>query len=86
MRQKQVVCNLISMCFDKRNLGYNKNKLYKYLGYSSRDMLNFNFPEKGMGLVSLSHFVDDFSKKWLSYYILLTDQISLYDYHYISRY
>ena len=51
------------MYFDKLKLGYNKNKLYKYLDYSSRDMLNFNFSEKGMGLVSPSHFVDDFSKK-----------------------
>ena len=26
-------------------------------------MLNFNFPEKALGLVSPSHFVDDFSRK-----------------------
>ena len=26
-------------------------------------MLSFNFPEKGLGLVSPPHFVDDFSRK-----------------------
>ena len=44
-------------------MAYNKNKLYKTLGYLSRDMLNFNFSEKGLGLVSPPHFVYDFSKK-----------------------
>ena len=44
-------------------VGYNKNKLYRTLDYWSRDMLNFNFPEKGLGLVILPHFVYDFSKK-----------------------
>ena len=43
------------------NLHYNKNKLYKSLNYWSRDMQNFNFPEKGLGLVSRPHFVYDFS-------------------------
>ena len=45
------------------NLAYNKNKLYKTLDYWSRDILNFNFVEKGLGLVSLSHFAYDFSRK-----------------------
>ena len=40
-------------------------------------MLNFNFPEKGLGLVFPPHFVDYFSKKRFLCYILLTDQISL---------
>ena len=44
------------------NLEYNKNKLYKTLGYSSKDMLNLNFPEKGLGLVSSAHFVYYFSR------------------------
>ena len=61
------------------NLSYNKSKLYKTLDYWSRDMFNFNFLEKGMGLVSLPHFVHDFSKKWFSWYIQLTDQILLSD-------
>ena len=45
------------------NLEYNKNKLYKTLDYSSRDMLNFNFLEKGLGIVSPPNFVHDFSRK-----------------------
>ena len=45
------------------NLAYNKNKLYKTLGYWSRGMLNFNFSEKGLGIVSPSHFVHDFPRK-----------------------
>ena len=50
-------------------------------------MLNFNFSEKGHGLVSLPHFVYDFSKKKsLSCHNLLTDQISLSDCLYSSRY
>ena len=44
-------------------MAHNKNKLYKTLGYWSRDILNFNFSEKGLGLDSTSHFVYDFSGK-----------------------
>ena len=42
-------------------------------------MLNFDFLEKGQGIVSLPHFVYDFSRKMFSYYTLLTDLISLPD-------
>ena len=45
------------------NLTYNKNKLYKTLDYASRDMINFNFSEKSLGLVSPPHFVYGFSRK-----------------------
>ena len=45
------------------NLAYNRNKLYKTLDCWSRDMLNFNFSEKGLGVVSPSHFQYDFSRK-----------------------
>ena len=45
------------------NLQYNKNKLYKTLDHSSRDMVNFNFLEKGLELVSPPHFEYDFSRK-----------------------
>ena len=48
------------MAFD---LGYNENKLYKILDYWFRDTLNFNFPEKGVGVVSPPQFVYDFSRK-----------------------
>ena len=43
----------------------NKNKLYTTLGCRSRYMLNFDFLEKSLGIVS--------------FYFLLTDQISLSD-------
>ena len=39
-------------------LAYNKNKLYKRW---SRDILNFDSFEKGLGIVSPSYFVYDFS-------------------------
>ena len=50
-------------------------------------MLNFNFPGKGLQLVSLPPFEYDFFKtKCFSCYILLTDQISLSDYLYFLRF
>ena len=49
-------------------------------------MPNFNFPETGLGLVSLPYFVYDFSRKIFSCYILSTDQISLSDCVYFWRY
>ena len=66
---------------------YNKNKLYKTLDYCSRDMLNFYLLEKGMELVSRSHFEYNFSRKlFLIVSHLLTDQISLSDCLYYSKY
>ena len=47
-------------------------------------MLNFDFSEKGLGIVSPSHFVYNFSKKNISQ--ILTDQISLPDCLYFLRY
>ena len=58
-----MVCSLVSVYFDSLNLQYNKNQLYKTLSYLSRDMLNFNFPEKGLGLLSPPDFLYDFSRK-----------------------
>ena len=49
-------------------------------------MLNINFLEKGLVLVSSPHFVYDFSRKFFSCYILSTDQISFSDCLYFSRY
>ena len=46
-------------------------------------MLIFNFSEKGLEVVSPQNFVHDFS---IPCYILLTDQISLSDCLYFSRY
>ena len=46
------------------NLAYNKNKQHKSLfDYWFRDMLNFDFLEKGLGIVSPPHFVYDFLRK-----------------------
>ena len=64
------------------NLAYNKSKRHKTFGYWSRDILNFDFSEKGLELVSQPCIVYDFSKKCFSSSILLTDQISLPDYLY----
>ena len=44
-------------------LAYNRNKLFKTLPYWSIDMLNFDFLDKGLGIVSRAHFVYDFSTK-----------------------
>ena len=51
----------------------------KTLDYWSRDMFSFNFSGKGLGLASQPHFMHDFSKKCFSCYILLTNQISFFD-------
>ena len=44
-------------------LTYSKNKLYKSLDYWSRDILNFDFLEKSLGIVSPPYFLYDFSTK-----------------------
>ena len=44
-------------------MAYNKNNLCKTVDYCSGDMLNFNFLEKGLRLVSLPHIKYDFSRK-----------------------
>ena len=58
-----MVCSLVSITFDSPQLGKQLNKIYKTLEYWSRDMLNFDFLEKGLGIVFLTHFVYDFSRK-----------------------
>ena len=67
------------------NLPNSKSKLYKSLGYWPRDMLSFNFSEKGLGWVSQPHFVYDFSRKMSPMLHSITDQISLSDCLYFSR-
>ena len=59
----QPVCSLVSIYFDSPQRAYNKNKLYKTLGYWSWDMLKSEILEKGLGIVSPPHFVYDFWKK-----------------------
>ena len=45
------------------NLLHNKNKQYKTLDFWSRRMLNFDFLEMGLGIVSPVHFVYVFQEK-----------------------
>ena len=42
-------------------------------------MLNHDYLQKGLGIVSPPHFLYDFQEQCFSCYILLTDQISLPD-------
>ena len=49
-------------------------------------MFNFIFLEKGLRIVSPQYFVYDFQEKCSSYYILLTNQISLSDCLYFLSY
>ena len=44
-------------------LVYNRNKLFKTLHYWPRNMLNFEFLDRVLGMVSPVHFVYDFSRK-----------------------
>ena len=50
----------ISIAF---KLAYNRKELFKTLHYWSWDMLNFDFLDKDLGIVSVAHFVYDFSTK-----------------------
>ena len=65
MRKKQMLYTLFSIYVDNLQLAYNINKLHKTLGYWSRDMLNFDFWEKDLGVVSPPHSVHDFLRKML---------------------
>ena len=59
-----MVCILVLIYFDSPQFRIQlKKKLYKTLDYCSRDMVNLNFPEKALGLVSPPHFVYNFSRK-----------------------
>ena len=59
IRQKQLVCSLISLCFNSPI----KINCIKLQDYWSRDIINFDFLEKGLGIVSPPYFVYDFSTK-----------------------
>ena len=45
------------------NLAQKKKKMYKTFDYWSRDMLNFDFLEKGLGIVPPLYFMYNFSGK-----------------------
>ena len=64
-------------------LSYKKSKVYKTLDYWSRDLLNFNFSGNSFSTTFCVWF---FQKNCFSCYIVLTDQISLPDCFYFSRY
>ena len=53
---------LLSIYFDSPQLGI-QYKLHKTLHYWSGDMLNFDFLEKDLEVVSRPHFMYDFSRK-----------------------
>ena len=57
-----MVCSFVSISFESPWLGIHK-KLDKTLNYWSRDIHNFEFLEKGLGIVFQTHFVYDFSRK-----------------------
>ena len=60
-----MVCSLVLIYIDSPQFGLQqkKKKRYETLGYWSRDMLNFYFVEKGLGIVSPPHFMYGFSRK-----------------------
>ena len=58
-----MICIFVSICSIAFNLAYNRNKLLRTLDYWYGDMLNFDFLEKCLGMVSSSHFVNDFTRK-----------------------
>ena len=61
--------------------------MHKTLDYWSRDMLKFDFLEKGLGMFSPPHFVYDISRKmFLVLYILISEQISLSDCFYFLKF
>ena len=55
-----MVCSLVPITFQ---LGKQWKKRYGTLEYWSGDMFNFDFLEKGLGIVSLPHFVNHCSSK-----------------------
>ena len=58
-----MVRSLISVYSIALKFAYNRNKPFKTLHYWSRNMLNFDILDKGLGIVSPSHFVYNFSTK-----------------------
>ena len=62
IRQKQVVCSLISLYFDSPQISI-EYKLFKTLHYWSRDKLNFDSLDKGLEIVSPARFEHNFSTK-----------------------
>ena len=76
MKVSGPLLNIFQYILIALKLPYNKNKRHITL---DEFIQIFNFSEKGLGLVSAPHFWMIFQEKCFSYYILLTDQISLSD-------
>ena len=81
-----MVSTLVSKHFVSRRLGHTTKASRMNFAVLIRDMLNFDFLEKVLGLVPPTYFVYDFSRKKFSRYILSTDQISLSDTLYVLGY
>ena len=58
-----MVCSLFHNISIALELVYNRNKLFETLHYWSRNILNFEFLDKGLGMVSPVHFAHNFSRK-----------------------
>ena len=56
MRLKQVVCSFVSVYFHSPQLGIILKQMYKTLDYCSREMLNFDFLEKGLSNTICGYF------------------------------
>ena len=58
-----MVRSLASITFDSPQLGKQLQQNIKNFIILTQRIFNFDFVEKGLGIVSLSHFVHDFSSK-----------------------
>ena len=83
MRQKQVVCSLVSIISTALKLAYNKNKLYKIFHPAICSSLIFR-KVSGKFLHHILYMI--FHEKCFSCYILFTDPTLLFDWLYFLRY
>ena len=81
-----MVCSLIYFISIAFKLPYNRNKLFKTLHYWCRDMLNLDFSDKGLWIVSPAYFLYDFSTKMLLMLYSINWPISLPGCLYFLRY
>ena len=58
-----MVGSLVAITFDCPQFGKQLKQKYKSWEYWSTNMLNFEFLEKGLEIVSLPHFVHNFARK-----------------------
>ena len=56
-----MVCSLILLYFDSPQISIQQKQMFKTFQYWSRDMLKFEFLDKGLGINSPAHFLYDFS-------------------------